>query len=243
MLPEGDRQQEAGADLEGGETEEGKRATASHTASLAESPVVWDALIKQCGAIKVNSLDEMIDTMKALLYTRPTTGNRAGLAAMTGGQSVVITDTFAKEGLEVPLLSERSYQEFATFFDIIGSSYRNPLDISSNMRSLETIIRCLDILDQDEWIDSVVLEINVGFLTRIMDFIPSFLDEMMEELTRYRARCNKAFIVILIPGPAEGMAMEVRQRLVERGIASFPSFERGARALKKVVEYHRLKTL
>ena len=227
----------------GGETEEGKRATASHTASLAESPLVWDALIKQCGAIKVNSLDEMIDTIKALLYTRPTTGSRVGLAAMTGGQSVVITDTFAKEGLEVPLLSERSYQEFATFFDIIGSSYRNPLDISSNMRSLQTIIRCLDILDQDEWIDSVVLEINVGFLTRIMDFIPSFLDEMVEELTRYRARCNKAFIVILIPGPAEGMAMEVRQRLVERDIPSFPSFERGARALKKVVEYHKFKTL
>ena len=82
----------------GGVTDEGTRATASHTASLAGPPLLWDALIKQCGAIKVDSMDDMIDTIEALLYVKPTTGNRVGLAAMTGGQSVVITDAFVKAG-------------------------------------------------------------------------------------------------------------------------------------------------
>ncbi len=222
----------------GGETGEGTRATASHTASLAESPRIWDALIKQCGAIKVSSMDEMVDTMKVLLYSKPPAGNRVGLAAMTGGQSVVITDAFAKEGLEVPLLTERSYREFASFFDIIGSSYRNPLDISSNMRSLGRIIRCLDILSQDENIDSVVAELSVAFWTRITAFIPGFVDELMHELSLFKERCDKAFIAILISAHVETAAMEARGRLMERGIPSIPSFERGARALKKVVEYY-----
>ena len=55
-------------------------------------------------------------------------GRRMGLVAMTGGQSVVITDTFATAGLEIPALSESSYDELKTFFNIIGGSYRNPLD-------------------------------------------------------------------------------------------------------------------
>jgi acetate---CoA ligase (ADP-forming) len=83
----------------GGETEAGARAAASHTGALAESGAVWQALIKQCGAIKVDNLDEMIDTVKALLYIHPLNGVRIGLIAMSGGQSVAITDTFARAGL------------------------------------------------------------------------------------------------------------------------------------------------
>ncbi len=227
----------------GGMTEAGTRATASHTASLAESPLIWDALIKQCGAIKIESLDEMVDTVKALLYLKPTTGKRVGLAAMTGGQSVVITDTFAKAGLEVPLLTEKSYQEFATFFDIIGSSYRNPLDISSNLRSMDNIIKCIDILNQDEMIDCVVLELSLGFLARIARFIPPFFDDLIQALAQYRERADKPFLTILFSGPTENAATEAREKLMAKGIPSFPSFERGAKALSKVVEYYRLQRL
>jgi len=227
----------------GGETAEGTRATASHTASLAESPLIWDALIRQCGAIKVDSLDETIDVIKALLYTKPATGARVGLCAMTGGQSVVITDAFAKEGLEVPLLTDRSYREFATFFNTIGSSYRNPLDISSNLRSTDNIIRCIDILSEDEMIDTVVLELSMVFLTRLSWLIPNLFDSLIDALTLYKARSNKPFITILIPAHAESETIEARKILVQRDIPSFPSFERGAKALKKVVEYYRHQNL
>jgi len=227
----------------GGMTDEGTRATASHTASLAESPLIWDAMIKQCGAIRVDSLDEMIDTVKALLYLKPTTGVGVGLAAVSGGQSVVITDAFAKEGLEVPLLSEKSYQEFATFFSIIGSSYRNPLDISSNFRSMDNIMRCIDILNEDENVDSVVLELAISFMARIFRYTPVFFDSLVEVLAQYKERSNKPFVIILSSGPAERQALEARAKLVEKGIPSFPDFERGARALKKVVEYYRFQSL
>ncbi|RLC70928.1 MAG: hypothetical protein DRI26_06160 [Chloroflexi bacterium] len=227
----------------GGQTEEGSRATASHTASLAEPPQIWEAMIRQCGAIKVDSLDEMLDTIALLLYAKPTTGNRVGLCAMTGGQSVVIADVFAKAGLEIPLLTEKSYREFASFFDIIGSSYRNPLDISSNFRSLDNIIRCIDILNDDEHIDAVVLELSLVFLSRLEWLRPNFFDDLLEALTLYKARSNKPFLTILISAHAESEAIAAKRKLVEKGIPSFPSFERGAKALKKVVEYYRAHSL
>jgi len=227
----------------GGMTEAGTRATASHTASLAESPLIWDAMIKQCGAIRVDNLDEMVDTVKALLYSKSTTGVGVGLTAISGGQSVVITDAFANEGLEVPLLSEKSYREFATFFNIIGSSYRNPLDISSNIRSMDNIIKCIDILNEDDNVDSVVLELSLAFMTRTSRYTAMFFDNLIEALAQYKERSVKPFITILSAGAAEREALEARAKLVEREIPSFPDFARGARALRKVVDYYRFRSL
>ncbi len=223
----------------GGVTDEGTRATASHTASLAGPPLLWDALIKQCGAIRVDSMDDMIDTIQALLYVKPTTGNRVGLAAMTGGQSVVITDAFVRAGFEVPLLTERSYEEFASFFNTIGSSYRNPLDISSNLPHLDRIIRCLDILGNDERIDTVVLDLPLVFLTRISWHISGFFDDLVEALAKYKERSPKPFLTVITCTHAESEVMDARKKLVVNGIPNFPSFERGANALNRVVSYYK----
>jgi len=226
----------------GGETEEGTRAIASHTASLAGPPLLWDALIRQCGAIKVANLDEMVDTIQALLFAKPTTRNRVGLAAMTGGQSVVITDAFVRAGFEVPLLTERSYREFSSFFNTIGSSYQNPLDISSNLPHLDRIVRCLDILNKDERIDAVVLDLPVVFLTRISWHIPGFFDDLIDALALYKERCTKPLLAILISAHAESETIEARKKLVAKGIPCFHSFESGANALKKAVAYYKSVT-
>ncbi|MEA1958931.1 MAG: CoA-binding protein [Chloroflexota bacterium] len=223
----------------GGVTEEGSRATASHTASMAGAPVIWDTLIRQCGAIKANSLDEMIDTMKVLLYAEPTTGNRVGLAAMTGGQSVVITDAFTREGFDVPLLTERSYDKFAAFFDTLGASYRNPLDISLNFPHLDRIIRSLDILSEDDNIDIVVLEISIAFMKNLSWIDTDLFDEIIDALSGFKERSDKPFIAIVVAAHAEHEAIDVRSKLAARNIPSFSSFNSGAKALKKALSYHR----
>src|SRR5207237_8005260 len=112
----------------GGVTAAGSRAVYSHTASLATAPAIWEAAMRQAGVVQTESLDETIDAVNALTYCKPGTGLRMGLIAMTGGQSVVITDAFERAGLEVPLLTPASYEKLSSFFNIIGGSYRNPLD-------------------------------------------------------------------------------------------------------------------
>ena len=226
----------------GGTTGEGHRATSSHTGSLAGSPQVWDALIRQCGAVKVNDLDEMVDVMQVLLNARPATGNRVGLAAMTGGQSVVIADAFAGAGFEVPQLTERSYKEFGSFFNTLGASYRNPLDVSLNFPHLDRIIKSLDILSADDNVDAVVLEISVPFMKNLCWANASLLDEMVVELARYKERTPKPFIAIVVPAHAESDAIEARSKLVERGIPCLPGFQRGANALMKALSYWNRQT-
>ena len=224
----------------GGKSEEGARAIASHTGSLASAPVIWDSMIKQCGAIKVNNLDEMIDCVKALLYLKPPEGPRVGLIAQSGGQSVAITDAFVQEGLTVPLLCQRSYQEFACFFNVIGGSYLNPLDVSWNSRSIDDIMKILNILSSDDNIDTLVLELWVDSLARIAE-TDSTLDNLLWALYDLKTRSNKCLLIVLTAWQLEAEALNMRQKLYEVGLPGFPTFERAAKALKRVTEYYRVQ--
>jgi len=159
--------------------------------------------------------------------------------AHSGGQSVVIADAFAQEGLAVPLLSDRAYQEFASFFNIIGGSYLNPLDISWNVLSTEDLVKSLNILSGDENIDCLVLELCLPFLAQIWEYYPSYLDHLLETLVGFRATCAKCFSIVLIAGQREAEALKIRRKLIDRGLPSFPTFERAAKALKKIVDYYR----
>ena len=227
----------------GGETEAGARATASHTGSLAESGVVWQAAIKQCGAIRVETLDEMIDAIKTLLYVKTGIGTRLGLIAMSGGQSVAVTDTFAKAGLEIPLLTNASYQRLASFFDIIGGSYRNPLDISSTFfmaaNGVSNLVSMLDVLDQDPNIDCIALELFPA--ARPLSHDPEAKDPVLGAVSDFTEKTGKPFVVIVPEVYSEALASEARERLMERGIASFSSFARAAKPLKKLADYYQFR--
>lgn len=225
----------------GGETEEGSSAAASHTASLALSPLLWQAMERQCGAVKVDSLEEMLDSIKALLDLKPVPGKRVGLIAVSGGQSVVIADAFAKAGLKVPHLTTTSYGELASFFNIIGGSYKNPLDVSWNLFPLENLRRMLDILGRDSNLDAIGLELPTIVLAPTWERHPELLDSLLDTLIEFRDRCPKPLLTMLTAGHREAVALAIRDKMREKGIPSFPTFQRGAAALKKAADYYAWK--
>jgi acetyl-CoA synthetase (ADP-forming)/acetyltransferase len=236
----------------GGRTEAGARAIFSHTAALASETRTWDAAMRQAGALSVDSIEEMVDVVKGLLYMpaaigpasggRPGIGKRVGLIAMTGGQSVVIADAFAQAGLEVPLLSAASYERLGAFFNIIGGSYRNPLDAGGTLAMgfrVDNLQRMLDILDEDPNIDAIAIETGVAYLARRGALHSSLLNSLLDVLSGHMERSRKPFLLILQAGAQEKEIAEVRGRFLERGIATFGSFQQGASALAKVIAYQR----
>jgi acyl-CoA synthetase (NDP forming) len=228
----------------GGLTEAGARAIFSHTAALASEVRIWNAAMRQAGALSVDSLEEMVDVLKGLLYIKPGTGQRVGLIAMTGGQSVVIADAFGQAGLEVPLLSATSYEKLESFFNIIGGSYRNPLDAGGTLAMgfrLDNLQRMLDILDEDPNIDAIAIETAVTYLVRRGILHSSLLDGLLQLLSEHKKRSRKPFLMILQAGQMEEKMAETRGKFLARDIAVFDSFEQGANALAKVIAYHRFR--
>lgn len=228
----------------GGMSEAGKRAIASHTGSLAVPAAVWTAMVRQAGGISAETFDELLDAIKLLQFVKPTTKTGVGLIAMTGGPSVVITDAFAHAGLTVPLLSEASYQELSSFFTVIGGSFRNPLDSGHTIgmgQTSDNLERLLSILDRDPNIDAVVMDTGAGLVVGQWQAHPKTLAGLLDTLTNFASRSAKPFFVVLQPFALEAALLQVREQFHARGIATFATHQRAARALRLATDYWQFR--
>jgi acyl-CoA synthetase (NDP forming) len=224
----------------GGSTEAGARATFSHTGSLATSEQVWSSMVRQAGAVEAAGLDATLDAVELLARGPVVKGRGMGLVAMTGGQSVVITDTFASAGLQIPALSDSSYEELKTFFNVIGGSYRNPLDAGGTIGTglhPGGLDRILKILDADPVIDSIVLEIGTGFRAQRWATHEDELVSLLDKVAEFATRSQKAFSVILHPAHVEAIVARAKELARGRGLIVFDSFERAAAAFATAATY------
>ena len=224
----------------GGQTAAGQRATRSHTASLATPEASWNALMAQTGAIPANSIDELVDVLQALVHTAAPRGRRLALMAMTGGQSVAISDAFGRQGLEVPELAEETYATIGEFFNVIGGSFRNPFDMANTIGiagDAANLGRIMDALAGDPNIDAMVFEFSAGFFARMWKDQPERLDAMLDTLDGFREQTGLPLVTVMHGGAIDEDVIPIRDRVVERGFAVFPSFDRAALALSRVIRY------
>jgi len=224
----------------GGRTAGGARAIASHTGSLAVPYAVWDSAMRQLGAVPVKNMEELIDTLKALMYMEPPRGNRVGLTGGSGGQSVAITDAFNEEGLDVPRFSQASYDELSTFFNLIGGGYGNPIDTGNSNRA--QLNRIMDIVERDPNIDNVVLLMGLGAGggPDDRDKVPGGVDAV----TQLRKRSKKPVLAAVYSPFSSGGVQEARRiikGLQEGGVPAFSNIERAAKALRNAIAYYRFR--
>jgi len=225
--------------LKGGRTEEGGRAIFSHTGSLAVSQTIWETAVQQGGAVQVSTMDELIDTMKALLYLPPVRGDRVVVAGGSGGQSVATADIFAEVGLRVPPLSQESYDELATFFNVVGGSYRNPIDTAGPTR--RDMKRIMDIAERDANIDNIVFIVSTKPGRQIS---PEQLQgnlALMEHIKKKTSKPVMAIVFLFTPDAAREMRSVILE-CQKIGIPAFPSIERAAFALRNTLNYYSLKS-
>src|SRR5262249_40171393 len=91
--------------IKAGRTQAGGRAASSHTAALAAKEAAVDALFRQTGVIRAETLEEMFD-LAALLGSQPLpTGRRVGIVTNAGGPAILCADTCEAGGLVLPELS------------------------------------------------------------------------------------------------------------------------------------------
>src|SRR6266536_2704076 len=93
--------------VKSGRSVAGARATSSHTgALLAASDVTVDALFRQAGVIRTDTLSELFDVAK-LLATQPAPkGRRVAIVTNAGGPGILCADACEAAGLQVPVFSE-----------------------------------------------------------------------------------------------------------------------------------------
>ncbi len=215
-----------------GQTEDAARATEAHTGTSYVRRELWDAVVTRCGAVQVDNMAEMIDTAKALSVVPPAIGVKIGLFALSGGHSTEMANVFSKSGFKVVPFSERSNEELASFLSLIGGNYVNPIQVGG-----ENFDRIVDVLSRDENIDVVAVEVSTGRLHQN----PEMMEGRIKAFKAFQASSAKPIIAVLsslLPKTDSTTLESVERRFSQEGIPAFLGFERGARALKNVVDYH-----
>ncbi len=223
-----------------GETENAARATSAHSATRYVTQPLWDSVLRQCGAVRVDNVHEMFDLMQLLLWAKPFTGARLGLICQGGGHATEIANVFAKAGFEVPPLTQRSYDQILTDFNIVGGSYRNPLE-GGSLRNEAGRAKVLRILDEDENLDAIVEEFPISRLLRGVDD-DSLVQSRVRLMCDFGAQAKKPYAVVMDPTYPSVDSRFTRWAYEQFAAAHIPaiySFERTAKTLWKAMEYHR----
>jgi acyl-CoA synthetase (NDP forming) len=199
-----------------GRTERGRKAAESHTRSLAGRDEIYDAVFRQNGVHRADTLEELYDFAKALAYVPPPKGPRMLIVTSSGGSAIIATDVAEEEGLRVtPLSTELSgkLREILPSHCIVG----NPLDLTGDTDAA----RYRNVLDAAEGEFDAVMTI-------FGDPIPG-----ASEVIR-PGRCE----LVAYLGGAD---VERAERFLfhEKKIAVFPTPERAVKALACHVRFHR----
>ena len=115
--------------LKVGKTEEGARAAASHTASLAGSDAIYDALFRQYGVHRAGSTEELVDIAYACQFGSYPGGRRVSLQTISGGGGVQMADDAVRYGLEVPPLPQPVQDKLKALIPFAGTN--NPVDFTA----------------------------------------------------------------------------------------------------------------
>lgn len=113
--------------LKSGRSPEGAKAAMSHTGALMGSDEIYDALLKQSGAIRVDTMEELFDYATAFSkQPLPAKGDLV-IVSNAGGPAIISTDACSKMGIKMAKIDSIRPK----IDDVIppwGSS-RNPVDI------------------------------------------------------------------------------------------------------------------
>jgi acyl-CoA synthetase (NDP forming) len=228
-----------------GVTDAGKHAVSSHSAALAGSTDIWDALLRQTGAVPLDSFERLVNTIVTFIRCPPPAGKRVALIAISGGAGVAGTDSLAQYGFEIPRLSSETTQALSNVIDAVGTNLRNPVDMASSYFYPENTVKTIRHVAEDKNIDAIIVEAAphyVHFMANHMGLegMATTYWDMMIQAGQYCVKeLHKPFLVAVpaVGYPEENLA--TRNQFRKANLPVFANIAEAADILKLVFDYYQ----
>jgi len=166
-----------------GGSEESRRAALAHTGSLAGSLQCFDAVAETVGVIRVDTLDEAVETAEYLSHAPSPKGPRLGGMTFSGGMKGMMLEAAERHGLSFPPLARETLAKVGEVLGV-GTSLGNPLDAGfAALSSPEAYFKCIEILRADPNIDVLLLQEELPPVPRTNNKVDNLLqvDRMVAE--------------------------------------------------------------
>lgn len=209
--------------VKAGRTAAGARAASSHTAALAAGDTAVEALFRQAGIIRADTLEELFDVATLLASQPVPPGRRVAVLTNGGGPGILVADACQRAGLLVPELSAPTQEQLRRLLPA-GAAVTNPVDMvaSSTARHYGQSLRILAGADE---IDTLIVIFVPPFLTRAED-VAGEIAGALADLGR-----SKPVVASFMSSEAPPAA------LTAAGVPSFSHPERAAQALGRVATW------
>jgi acyl-CoA synthetase (NDP forming) len=227
--------------FKGGTTEVGRRAVASHTGALAGSDGIWEGLLRQAGAVRADSIEELVDLLITFLLMPLPTGRRVALVGVGGGASVHGADQCARAGLLVPPLSQEIVRRLGKIFGGPGISLENPVDTNVLDVSPEQFGDVLKTVAVSPEIDFIIAHVGVDLGPFTWHRV-EVLERKVETIVRAAGSFQKPVAMVLhtaTSGRSIQAVAEVQQRYSSSGLPIYNSIGAAARAIGKFLDHHQ----
>lgn len=150
--------------LKAGITEAGKKASATHTGSLAGSDVIYSAAFKQCGAIRVNSLNSLMTS--SLIYDKyGFIGDKALVITNAGGPGILLTDELGINDFRLPSLPRRLISELNKELKGVAWSKNNPIDLVGDAKA-DRYTKALKLVKNRRFYDFAIILLTPQAMTQ-----------------------------------------------------------------------------
>ena len=227
--------------LKTGRSEAGAKATASHTGSLMGSDQIYDAALRQVGAIRVNTWQELWEVPRTLLYQPLPAGNRFAVITFTGGQGAIAADAASAAGLAVTDFTSATVRKLSEVFPRLGS---NPVDIGpamsdsrsqSSSNPFSALEKTIPLVLGDDNVDCATITFSCG--KQLVPLYPMVVD-MLHRLTKDFSKA----VNIWLYGTSLSAMQEMARQLQARGLPAYLDLDVAIKALGCAAYYSRIKS-
>lgn len=214
-----------------GNTADGAKAAASHTASLGGASALYRTAFRQTGVIEVSDIADLGDYAKAFDMQRLPRGERVAVVTLSGGAGILATDVCAQNGMSTPPLANDTLERLRPLVPAFAS-LGNPVDLTAGILADPRIFAdTLQLIADDPNIDSIAIMAAAAS--------GDVAHAMAEAIARVYGVTDKPVMVAW--NARREMASAAYGVLEAAGVPLFPTPVRCARALAALSAYAQAK--
>jgi acyl-CoA synthetase (NDP forming) len=147
--------------LKVGASDAGARAALAHTGALVGSRRAFAALLRRSGALQVDDLPELIETLEVLGRRRWPRGTRMGGVSESGGEAALLADRGEENGLRFDPLPTEARETLAREFPALLAP-QNPVDAWAADEPERIFPRSLEILAVSGAFDALLAQVDLS---------------------------------------------------------------------------------
>ncbi len=216
--------------MKAGRNEFSWKAARSHTGSMAGRYELYEAALKQAGALVVNDPRELLDLAKVLAMIPALGGKRVAVMSFQAGPGILITDAVIAHGLEMASFTEETQKKLITILPPL-TIRTNPIDLAF-ARSEELFSEVLRVVLNDPQVDALIIFLlHHPFMDPRRIFYPLLVQK----------KCTPKPILLCLNSP-RGLVEEEIKNLQEEGIPVFAFPGQTIKALQGLFQFAQIKS-